>query len=86
MKYSKEILKFRTHFERRTGVGGMGVVEDKHFPHWKRIELASLSGYELIKIGEYIHLYLGGRGFLTEWGGKMTLTVDVDVLRNKKIV
>lgn len=79
---SKEISKFRQHFERRARVKVAGVKENKEFYHWKRLILNDLDGSELIRVGEYIINYLRGNGFLCEWNGDLTITVDVQFIEN----
>ena len=76
MKTSIEIQEFKKHFERRTRIKVAGVKENKEFFHWKRLVLNDLDGSEIIRVGEYIINYFRGNGFLCEFNGDLTLTVD----------
>lgn len=92
MKYSKEILSFRYHFEDNTNIYPDGVIEESHIPHWKRLIFINLTCEDLIKIGEYIKETFGEEGnyshllpVFNSYKGNMCLTVDVKEIRDKII-
>ena len=57
MATSKELLKLKKHFERNCGVEVHGVLEHKHYFHWKRLLFSELNCEDMIKIADYIKTY-----------------------------
>ena len=87
MSKSKELTAFKKHFESNTGIDA-SAFENQRFFHWKRLAFNALHCEELETITKYIRDTFSVKGKYTHklpmivtFDGVLTLTVDVDLIR-----
>lgn len=81
---SKELTKFRKHFEMHTSLIVVRSLEERHLPSWKRLMLPPLNCDELRIVSDYIReTFSTSNKFsyklpkLCSYDGSLCLTVDV---------
>jgi hypothetical protein len=90
---SKELMRFRRHFEMHTPILVMEAIEESHCPHWKRLRLPALNCDELRIVSDYIretfskpNTYSHKLPTLHSFNGGLCLTVDVRLINEFVII
>ncbi len=88
MTRSKELAAFKKHFEQNCSVQLAGTIEERTYPHWKRLAFGSLDCEELEEISRYIRDTFSTAGRYSHkipkigsYGGDLCLTVDVKYIQ-----
>jgi hypothetical protein len=88
MSKSKELKEFKKHFVEKTDIKVCDTVEDTSFYHWKRLIFNNLNCDEMSVISEYIKdtfsspdKYTHLLPKLQSYENKLSLTIDVDIIR-----
>lgn len=57
-----ELKKLVKHFKENCNVRVVSTIEERTFPHWKRLVFDSLNCDDMMKISEYIKTYFSEKG------------------------
>lgn len=89
---SKELQILKTSFEAHTGLKVIAPIEEKLFPHFKRLELPQLNCVEMYKVMYYImstfttpNTFEHTRPKLHSYNNKLVLTVDIKQIQKHLI-
>lgn len=84
MTKSQELVAFKKHFEASTNIKVSDTLEERQYPHWKRLLFTSLNAIDVAKISEYIINHFSTPNKFTHlspelhsYNGYLALTVDV---------
>lgn len=88
MSLSKELSAFKKHFEQNCSVKLMGALEERTYPHWKRLMFGGLNCDDLEEISRYIrntfstpNRYSHKIPILGCYDGELCLTVDIQYIK-----
>jgi hypothetical protein len=88
MAKSKELSAFKNHFEQNCSVRITDTIEERTYPHWKRLVFGHLNCEELEEISRYIRDTFSTKGRYSHklpklgcYDGELCLTVDSQYIK-----
>ena len=80
---SKELTAFKKHFQNNCSIKVIKTIEERNYPHWKRLAIESLNCEQMAELSWYIRTTFSVEGkyshklpTLKEYKGYLCLTVD----------